>query len=144
MNLTRLLEAADHPLTSEDLEEINSTSTQFDSFIGTKFSKITPEEVVAQVEVGPHLFQPVGIVNGGAFAAIAESVGSIAGIVAAGAPVVGVTNSTDFFRSVKSGVIVATATPVHLGRTTQLWRIEMLNDDRLVATSSLRTMVMRD
>ena len=92
--------------------------------------------------MGREHLQPAGLVNGGVFASIGETVASVAGIVRAGGAVVGVNNDTNFIRSVRSGVIEATAEPIQLGRRTQLWRVDMRNEDRLAAQTILRTMVV--
>ena len=113
-----------------------------DSFIGLKFTAFGPEKIVAEVEAQPKHHQPAGVVNGGVFCSIGETMGSFAGYLAAGAPVVGMNNSTDLLRSVADGVIEADVTPVHVGRRTQLWRTEMRQEGKLVAVSTLRTMVL--
>ena len=59
--------------------------------------------------------------------------------------VVGVNNSTDFLRAVREGVITAVGTPVHRGRTQQLWRVEMTDDrDRLLAVGQVRLANIED
>ncbi|SER51126.1 PaaI family thioesterase [Corynebacterium cystitidis] len=137
-----LINAGQRALNDEELAAINAHRPLFDTFIGLQFNRISPKFVTGEVEVTPNILQPAGLVNGGVLAAIAESVGSTAGVVAAGAPVVGISNSTDFLKSIKQGRIDVVARPIHLGRTTQLWRIEMSNEEKLCAVSQLRTMVM--
>lgn len=124
------------------LELLNSRNTGLDAHLGVRYTQVADGRVRAELEVGDHLLQPAGLVNGGVLCSLAESVGSLAGVVAAGAPVVGVNNSTDFIEGVREGVIVAKATPVQLGGRTQLWEILMTNQGRLVARSTLRTMVL--
>ena len=120
-----------------------TTNRGLDPHLGIRYTAITREKTTAELPVADHLLQPAGLVNGGAFSALAESVGSLAGIIAAGAPVIGVNNSTDFIAGVSQGIIEATATPLQTGRRTQLWEITMHNEGRLVARTTLRTMVMR-
>lgn len=113
----------------------------FGGGIGMEYDEVGPDRVVTTVKVGPHLHQPYGIVHGGVYCAIAEAVASVAGAVWLGGEgkVVGVNNSTDFLRSVTEGTITATGTPVHRGRSQQLWRVEMTDDqDRLVAVGQVR------
>ncbi|WP_407335966.1 PaaI family thioesterase [Dietzia kunjamensis] len=117
---------------SEFIDMIRSHSgTGFGGGIGMEYTEVTPEKVVVTVTVGPHLHQPYGIVHGGVYCAIAEEVASIAGAVWLGGEgkVVGVNNSTDFLRAVTEGTLTATGTPVHRGRSQQLWRVE-IEDDR--------------
>ncbi|MCZ4541027.1 PaaI family thioesterase [Dietzia maris] len=117
---------------SEFINMIRSHSgTGFGGGIGMEYTEVTPDKVVVTVTVGPHLHQPYGIVHGGVYCAIAEEVASIAGAVWLGGEgkVVGVNNSTDFLRAVTEGTLTATGTPVHRGRSQQLWRVE-IEDDR--------------
>lgn len=130
-------------LDDAQLAQLNERNVGLDAHLGIRYTQIADGRVRARLEVGAQHKQPVGLVNGGVFCALAESVGSLAGVVAAGAPVVGVNNDTDFLDSVRDGVIEAKATPIQLGRRTQLWEILMTNEGRLVARSTLRTMVLR-
>lgn len=113
----------------------------FGGGIGMEYAEVGPDKVVVTVEVGPHLHQPYGIVHGGVYCAIAEEVASIAGAVWLGGEgkVVGVNNSTDFLRAVTEGTLTATGTPVHRGRSQQLWRVEIVDSqDRLAAVGQVR------
>ena len=113
----------------------------FGGGIGLEYGEVGPDKVVTTVEVGPHLHQPYGIVHGGVYCAIAEEVASVAGAVWLGgeSKVVGVNNSTDFLRAVTEGTLTATGTPVHRGRSQQLWRVGITDDqNRLVAVGQVR------
>ncbi|MFN3601550.1 MAG: PaaI family thioesterase [Dietzia sp.] len=113
----------------------------FGGGIGMDYLEVTPDRVVVSVKVGPHLHQPYGIVHGGVYCAIAEEVASVAGAVWLGGEgkVVGVNNSTDFLRAVTEGTLTATGTPVHRGRSQQLWRVEITGDDgRTAAVGQVR------
>ena len=113
----------------------------FGGTIGMVYREVTPDRVVVTVDVGPHLLQPHGIVHGGVHCAIAEGVASVAGSVWLGGEgrVVGVNNSTDFLRAVTEGTLTATGTPVHRGRTQQLWRVEITDSDgRTAAVGQVR------
>lgn len=113
----------------------------FGGVVGMKYLEVTPDKVLVEVPVGPHLHQPHGIVHGGVYCAIAETVASVAGSVWVGGEgrVVGVNNSTDFLRAVTEGTLTATGTPVHRGRSQQLWRVEIADDDeRVVAVGQVR------
>ena len=113
----------------------------FGGVIGLEYRDVTPDRVVVTVPVGPHLHQPHGIVHGGVYCAIAETVASVAGSVWLGGEgrVVGVNNSPDFLRAVTEGTLTATGTPVHRGRSQQLWRVEIADDrDRVVAVGQVR------
>lgn len=129
-------------MNNELLENLRSQSgIGFGGGVGIEYVDITPDKVVVTVEVGPHLHQPHGIVHGGVYCAIAEQVASVAGAVWLGGEgrVVGVNNSTDFLRAVTEGTLTATGTPIHRGRSQQLWRVEITDDSgRLAAVGQVR------
>lgn len=124
----------------------DNTGVGFGGGVGMEYTEVGPDKVVVTVEVGPHLHQPYGIVHGGVYCAIAEEVASIAGAVWLGgeSKVVGVNNSTDFLRAVTEGTLTATGTPVHRGRSQQLWRVEIADDQgRLAAVGQVRLANLR-
>jgi 1,4-dihydroxy-2-naphthoyl-CoA hydrolase len=91
------------------------------------------------VEVRRELMQPWGLVHGGVYAAMAESLASWAtGLAVAGEGniVLGMANNTSFLRPISQGTIHAAATRRHRGRTTWIWDVDITDDDgRLCATS---------
>jgi 1,4-dihydroxy-2-naphthoyl-CoA hydrolase len=97
--------------------------------------------IVATVPVRPELLQPFGLVHGGVYASIAEtlaSIGTFAGVHEQGMVAMGLANSTNFLRPMFSGTVHAQARPFHRGRTTWLWDVEMRDDDgRLCATTRM-------
>jgi len=96
--------------------------------------------------VGDHLKQPMGVVHGGVYATIAESLASIAtarDVVADGAVALGQSNYTSFLRPVTEGAIHATATRRHRGRTSQVWQVDMFDDGGRLAASSTVTIAVR-
>ncbi|WP_158256066.1 PaaI family thioesterase [Corynebacterium sp. 13CS0277] len=133
-----------------DIHDITAHPRGLDAALGLRYHTVTPTRVVASLVVGEHHLQPGGLVHGGIYCALAESCGSVLGMAAlrdrededAHGMVVGVNNSTDFLHPVKSGVIDIEATVITSGRRTQLLAIEMKNRDRLVARTTLRTMVI--
>lgn len=90
--------------------------------------------------------QPLGLVHGGVYAALAEtlaSVGTVAAVLPGGNLAVGQSNLTHFLRPARAGRITATARPLHRGRTTWIWDVEMHDEEgRLVARSTV-TMAVR-
>lgn len=115
--------------------------------IGLEYLEVTGDRVCARWEVGPHLFQPAGIVNGGVHCTVIETLSSIGGSVWLGdrGHVVGVNNNTDFLRASRNGTLTATATPVHRGRTQQLWQVQIVDEqDRLVARGQVRLANIED
>lgn len=116
----------------------------FDSQIGLQFTELTPDGARAQLEVKPELLQPMGLVHGGVYCSMIESMASVAAWAWYNATygagnVVGVNNNTDFLRSIRSGTIYGKAEPVHRGRRQQLWLVTITDDnDRLVARGQVR------
>jgi 1,4-dihydroxy-2-naphthoyl-CoA hydrolase len=104
-------------------------------------TEATPERVVLEWDVGPEHHQPYGIVHGGVYCSAIETAASIAGAVWLGerGQVVGVNNNTDFLRAVTEGRLLATATPLHRGRSQQLWQVAITDEqDRVVAHGQVR------
>ncbi len=104
----------------------------FDAAIGLEFLDISTDQVTASLEVATIHQQPYGLVHGGIYCTMIESAASTGaalwalqqGLVGA----VGVSNTTDFLRSVRQGRLVVAATPVHQGRTQQLWQAVVTRD----------------
>ncbi len=116
-------ESCNYTVAPADLNAV--TALNLEGHIGLKFTETTAEHVSATVAVGPQLRQAGGIVHGGMYCAIVESVASWGGtlLLDGEGHAVGVNNSTDFLRSVRDGVLFADATPVFRGRSQQLWRV---------------------
>ena len=111
----------------------------FDQHVGLKVLSVDKDGVVATFEVRPELHQPYGLLHGGVLATVVETVGSISGATWYDGPVVGTSNHTNFLRATREGVLTARSTPIHRGRTQQLWTIDITDEqDRLVATGQLR------
>lgn len=99
---------------------------EFVRYIGLEFVELTGDKVVATWTAGPHLHQPHGIVHGGAHCGVVETLASMGASVWLGETgrVVGVNNNTDFYRAVSEGALTSTATPLHRGRSQQVWLVE--------------------
>jgi 1,4-dihydroxy-2-naphthoyl-CoA hydrolase len=116
----------------------------FNDLLQLKIDERTPDTVRGHITVHDGLLQPYGIVHGGVYASVAESVASLAGAVwqlerVPNGRVVGVSNATSFLRAVREGTLSIVATPLHRGRTLQLWQV-LITDEagRLVAKSDVR------
>jgi 1,4-dihydroxy-2-naphthoyl-CoA hydrolase len=109
----------------------------FDSLIGLEIDSATPDEVRAHVVVRDALKQAMGLVHGGVFASIAESITSMAtymAVAADGMSAQGLSNQTSFLRPILDGTIHAVARRRHRGRTTWVWEVDITDDqDRLCA-----------
>lgn len=120
---------------------------EYTAALGLAFDTMTPGRVEAHLDVHPGHHQPYGIVHGGVYCTIVESVGSLAGALTAqesGDVVVGVSNTTDFLRSHREGRLDVVATPIHVGRLQHLWQVDITraSDDKLVARGQLRLQVL--
>ena len=119
----------------------------FDGLYGLEVLTISDEEVSARVAVRDELKQPAGLVHGGVFASIAESIASLATWLAVqpeGRSAQGLSNQTSFLRPILDGTIHATARRRHRGRTTWVWEVEITDDrDRLCALVRM-TIAVRD
>lgn len=114
----------------------------FDQLIGLDLTSVDADEVRATLVVTPDLLQPYGLLHGGVLCSIVETLGSVGGATWFGerGNVVGTSNHTNLLRSARDGDrLQAVATPVHRGRTSQLWSVEVRDErDKLVATGQLR------
>ena len=90
-----------------------------------------PDRVVLRLPVGWKVHQPYGILHGGVSALLAESAASFGGALAAGPDrsVVGIELNASHLRPLRDGRLTATATPVRVGRSVQVWRIALTDDD---------------
>ncbi len=116
----------------------------FNELLQLEIDERSPDSVRGHVTVHDGLLQPYGIVHGGVYASVAESVASLAGATwqlerVPNGRVVGVSNATSFLRAVREGTLSIVATPLHRGRTLQLWQV-LITDEagRLVAKSDVR------
>lgn len=113
-----------------------------DGLLGVEYVETGPDKVVVQFTIGDRHLQPFGIPHGGIYCSVHESTASVAGQIWLGTKgvVVGTNNSTDFLRQAKVGdTITVTATPIHRGRSQQLWRLESVNQDgKLIAQGQVR------
>lgn len=118
----------------------------FDALYGQKVTELTPELGVCEVMVGPEHLQPTGLVHGGVYAAIAESIASLATnshTLKHGQIGVGLSNQTSFMRPIKSGSIHGVAKRIHAGRSTWVWDVEMRDDAGRLAAISRMTIAVR-
>ncbi len=99
--------------------------------LDVEFLEAGPDRVVLRIPVDWRVHQPYGILHGGVSALLAESAASYGAALAAGPGrnVVGIELNASHLRSVREGHLTAVATPVRVGRTVQVWRIALTDDD---------------
>jgi len=109
------------------------------AILGIELGEVSAERVVATMPVTPRHHQPQGIMHGGASVVLAETVASVGATAALRHPdqrAVGLEINANHVRAVRSGTVTATGTPIHNGRTTQVWAVEIRDDaGRLVCVS---------
>jgi uncharacterized protein (TIGR00369 family) len=122
-------------------EQINGAMRGFDRLYGLELLACSDTDVRAEVTVRDELKQPAGLLHGGVYAAMAESMASIATALAVfdqGDIAVGLSNNTSFMRPVTEGVVHAAATRLHRGRTTWVWDVRFSDDaDRTCAVTRM-------
>ncbi|MCI4065517.1 PaaI family thioesterase [Micromonospora sp. R77] len=119
----------------------------FVALLGLEFDEVSGEKVVIRWRVRPELHQPFGIQHGGVYCSVVETAASVGGALWLGdkGQVVGVANQTDFLRAVREGELTAVGTPVHQGRSQQLWQVEITDEaGRLVARGQVRLQNLTD
>ena len=121
----------------------------FDTVIGLEVDDLVEVGVrTATMLVTPAVCQPMGIVHGGVYAAIAESLasrGTADGVLPLGKVPLGMSNNTSFLRPTRVGSVVhAEARAFHRGRTSWLWDVEMRGDDGKLCATSRVTIAVRD
>jgi 1,4-dihydroxy-2-naphthoyl-CoA hydrolase len=113
--------------------------------LGMEVTEVTQTSLSMRMPVSSKVYQPMGLLHGGAVAALAENVASLAGKLVAnkeGKVCVGLSLTTNHLKGVKDGYVYATALPVHLGRTTQVWRVETKNEEGILINTSTMTLAV--
>jgi 1,4-dihydroxy-2-naphthoyl-CoA hydrolase len=119
----------------------------FDGLYGLELIEVTDDRVSGQVVVRDQLKQPYGLVHGGVYASIAESLASLgtAAVVARlGKVAMGMSNQTSFLRPITTGTIHAVAIRRHAGRSTWVWEVEMSDDQGRLCVVSRMTVAVRE
>lgn len=111
--------------------------------LGLVLEELTGERVVGHIELGPRHHQPFGVVHGGVYTTIVETVASLgasAAVAGRGQYAVGAHNATDFLRPLVEGMVDVVGAPVQQGRVQQLWTVDLTEhaSGKLVAQGRLR------
>ncbi len=116
------------PVTVEHLTTVSANTAA--SHLGIEFLEVGDDFIRARVPVDPRTRQPYGLLHGGVSVVLAETLGSSAAACAAppGSLAVGLDINANHIKGVRSGWVTGTARAVHIGRTTQVWQIDMHND----------------
>lgn len=128
---------------SVELLELQSAGTAT-SHLGIEFTEVGADFIKARVPVDERTRQPYGLLHGGVSVVLAETLGSCAAFCASpdGWSAVGLDVNANHIRGVTSGWVTGTTRAVHIGRTTQVWQIELRNDAGDLTCISRITMAM--
>ncbi|MDE2417274.1 MAG: hotdog fold thioesterase [Burkholderiales bacterium] len=132
------------PITIEGLTEVSKNTAV--SYLGIEFLEIGDDYLTARVPVNRNTCQPYGLLHGGVSVVLAETLGSTGAACACepGQKVVGLDINANHLRSTTSGWVTGTARAVHVGRTTQVWQIDLKDDeDRLTCVSRITMAVLQ-
>jgi len=127
-------------------QEFAASMQGFDRLYGLEILAYDEQEVTARVTVRDELKQPAGLVHGGVYASIAESVASMAtalAVIPEGNLAMGLSNNTSFLRPVTEGTVHAHATRLHRGRTTWVWDVRFTDDAGRTCALTRMTIAVR-
>ncbi|MDR3369820.1 hotdog fold thioesterase [Rhodoferax sp.] len=116
------------PISVEALTTLSANTAT--SHLGIEFLEVGDDFITARVPMDARTRQPLGLLHGGVSVVLAETLGSVAANYACtpGHQAVGLDINANHLRGVKSGWVTGTARAVHIGRTTQVWQIDMCNE----------------
>ncbi|WP_072671168.1 hotdog fold thioesterase [Vibrio injensis] len=124
-----------------NLERLNATSKNtMMEHLNIIYTEITENSISATMPVCSYTHQPLGMLHGGASVVLAETLGSIAGNFAVDETryCVGLDINANHLRAMRQGEVIGTAKPIHLGISTQVWQIDITDEQgRLVCVSRL-------
>ncbi len=119
----------------------------FDLLYGLEVTEIGDGVMEGKVAVRDQIKQPAGLVHGGIYAAIAESLattGTAIAVIGDGNIAMGLSNQTSFLRPITEGTITARARARHRGRTTWVWEVEVTNDAGKLCALTRVTVAVRE
>jgi uncharacterized protein (TIGR00369 family) len=125
-------------------------SRNFVGRIGIELTEASSDSCAGTISINESHHQPYGVVHGGVYCTLIETLASTGGAIWAMengmGGCVGVSNQTDFLRATRDGVLVGSATPIHRGRTQQLWQVTVIReeDGKLVARGQVRLQNIED
>ncbi len=124
-------------------EELNQRGEQsMSDFLGIVFTEVGDNFLIATMPASPRTKQPIGIIHGGASVVLAETVASTAANMVVDfnqCYCVGLEINANHIRSVREGLVQAITRPIHLGKTTQVWSIEITNQAGQITCMSRMT-----
>ena len=116
----------------------NFDGDNLDNYLGHEMIEIKKNYVKSKLNVKDHHKQPMGLVHGGIYSTLAETICSYGATYEAGGLFVGVNNNTDFLKSAQEGELICEAKPISKGKSYQLWECKIYNHENLCAVSKVR------
>ena len=116
----------------------------FESILGLRVIDVSASKAVGEIEIVGHHLQPYGMVHGGVFSSMVETLASYGAALWASDQgwfgAVGISNATDFLRATRTGTLRGEAVPVHQGRTQQIWQVVITRsgDEKVAARGQVR------
>lgn len=130
------------------LEEVNKMSKgTLMEHLDIKFTHVEKDRIVATMPVDERTFQPFKILHGGASLALAETIGSVGSHILLG-PNSGKTSrgagiNASHLKAVKSGLVTGEARPIHVGKTTHIWDIQIFDEEKnLISIARLTNFIL--
>lgn len=125
-------------------KQIENTMVEY---LGIFFTDATEDTISAKMPVDHRTKQPMGLLHGGANVVLAETLGSISSSLTLDSEkqfCVGLEINANHLKSVKDGFVTGTASPIHLGKSTQVWEIKIRNEKNQLCCISRITMAILD
>ena len=132
------------PFTSADVNE--RAKNTLSDYLRIEFIEVGSHHLTARMPITASVLQPMGVVHGGATAALAETVASAAAnyCVNLTQVCVGLELNINHFRPVSTGYVEAVTMPLHLGKTTQVWEIKIYNEHKKLVSAARLTLAIID
>ncbi|ADR21123.1 hypothetical protein MATR_12470 [Marivirga tractuosa] len=135
-------------LQKPSVEELNKLGINtISEVLGMSFTEIGDNYLIAKMPVDKRTHQPYGLLHGGASVVLAETLGSVAAMLMVDPEkfyCVGLDINANHIRGIKEGWVYGKTTPVHIGRTTQVWHIEIKNErEQLICVSRITMAVVK-
>jgi len=129
-------------LTPADINRIHEGSAV--ERLGIEFTEVGPDFLRARMPVDERTRQPLGVLHGGVSVTLAETLGSLAGVMCLeeGWTAVGLDINANHVRAVREGWVTGECRPVHIGRGTQVWQIEIRDEARRLVCASRMTLAV--
>ena len=129
-----------------DIKLLNAQSVNtMMEYLDIKFIKVGDNYIVASMPFSNKTRQPFGLLHGGASVTLAESVASIAAnlCVDENHYAVGLEINANHIKAVKKGIVIATTKPIHVGKNTQVWDIEIKNNNAITCYSRFTAAILK-